>query len=944
MKGSIKMLIAMIILAAAIPIAFAGNIENNEFFIKETSTPLTNVEGLTFTCTDSSCANVVGGAWFSQNSGATNILSIEYPGAASMTYYAQYFYVPGYLPWEGVAWDYGNGNTYNYDTYLEKAEGCHSPVDSLGITNTIYANEPMVVNYQALVDSTVSSAFFLTSAPPYYVPSGYDDYYSALTDVTLTVYDPSDNVVHTETKQINLFADTQQEVVFDWTPANAGEGYRATVSTDVVDDQCSSSVPQSASKEFDVLPSRPQDECYTLMNNLDISNEFPIINETITLTYEKISNYAANDYSKTATTTDVTYTVRAGQSNPSGSVVYTNTQTIAATSTTDFTEFNFDWTAPDTEGWYTVYVTGISNDALCSGKGNHDETLEIEVYVAPEPTVTVSFEISDNDNGLPLAGVTVSMDGKTDITDADGKAEITDVAATTTQSYTLNLAGYNTVSGSEYIPEVDWWIYRSMTRTNNTAPQFTTTPVTEACQNQLYTYDADAVDPENDPVTYSMTAGPTGATIDANTGLLSFTPTSMGNSVVVLSASDDHNGYNEQQFSVSVRDCSPNTAPQITTTAPTDFVCLGDTFTYDVDATDAEADTPVFSLTTAPNTMSIDSMTGVITWVADSVGHNAVTARAGDGRDSLNLFDQEPFTVTVVDCSQPLNASANDATCFANETIYVSGSATGGLAPYSYAWDLNNDGTYESAEFSPAFTCPADATVGTQYTANFRVTDDVSQTDTDSAVITVVEFDGPTIITTPVTFAYPNEQYEYDVEARDPDGDAITYTLNQASLDRGMTINPTNGLIKWTPANSDSGNTYTVTVTATSVDGSDSQTYTLSVVDREDDFGFYVNNLYVSTRVATGEYAMPGDTMQLLFRLSNEGDNEFENVQIMAYVDSLSMYSVEGPVDLDSGEEVDKRVYLNVPESAGEGVHYIRVIVSSNMGWREVYREFTIRE
>lgn len=168
----------MMLLLAVLPIAFAGNIENNYIYEYGTNQPLNNAQGLMFTCTDSSCTNVIGGAWYNQNSGASNLLTIEYPGAASITYYAKYIYVSGYLPGEGDVWDWGDDGVYNYDEYMYKADGCHAPVDSLALTNTIYENEPMIVNYQALVDSTVTSAFRMSSAPPYYVPAGFNDYYS----------------------------------------------------------------------------------------------------------------------------------------------------------------------------------------------------------------------------------------------------------------------------------------------------------------------------------------------------------------------------------------------------------------------------------------------------------------------------------------------------------------------------------------------------------------------------------------------------------------------------------------------------------------------------------------------------------------------------------------------------------------------------------------------
>ena len=55
----------------------------------------------------------------------------------------------------------------------------------------------------------------------------------------------------------------------------------------------------------------------------------------------------------------------------------------------------------------------------------------------------------------------------------------------------------------------------------------------------------------------------------------------------------------------------------------------------------------------------------------------------------------------------------------------------------------------------------------------------------------------PIITSTPSTLAEVGELYTYDVEATDPDGDTLTYSLDVKPS--GMTINPTTGLISWTP-------------------------------------------------------------------------------------------------------------------------------------------------
>src|SRR5665648_1228106 len=55
----------------------------------------------------------------------------------------------------------------------------------------------------------------------------------------------------------------------------------------------------------------------------------------------------------------------------------------------------------------------------------------------------------------------------------------------------------------------------------------------------------------------------------------------------------------------------------------------------------------------------------------------------------------------------------------------------------------------------------------------------------------------PIIISEPIITATEDQLYSYQVEAKDPDGDSITYLLTLSP--GGMSIDSENGLITWTP-------------------------------------------------------------------------------------------------------------------------------------------------
>jgi len=91
----------------------------------------------------------------------------------------------------------------------------------------------------------------------------------------------------------------------------------------------------------------------------------------------------------------------------------------------------------------------------------------------------------------------------------------------------------------------------------------------------------------------------------------------------------------------------------------------------------------------------------------------------------------------------------------------------------------------------------------------------------------------PTITFISDTTAFVEVAYMYDVNATDPDvGDILTYSIT-GDIPEGMTIDPTTGVINWTPTDSQIGdNDITVEVSDNgSPVGSDSQNFTITVSD-----------------------------------------------------------------------------------------------------------------
>jgi len=93
---------------------------------------------------------------------------------------------------------------------------------------------------------------------------------------------------------------------------------------------------------------------------------------------------------------------------------------------------------------------------------------------------------------------------------------------------------------------------------------------------------------------------------------------------------------------------------------------------------------------------------------------------------NLSIGEAPPPTLTA-DAGGPYSGTVG-------ESITLSGSASGGTSPYTYAWDLDSDEVYDdSTAQNPSYTWD---TAGS-YIIGLQVTDDATATATDTATVTV---------------------------------------------------------------------------------------------------------------------------------------------------------------------------------------------------------------
>ena len=275
-----------------------------------------------------------------------------------------------------------------------------------------------------------------------------------------------------------------------------------------------------------------------------------------------------------------------------------------------------------------------------------------------------------------------------------------------------------------------------------------------------------------------------------------------------------------------------NHAPVITST-PIVSATVNQAYTYNVVATDLNGDTLIYSLTVSHTGMTINSWTGAISWIPSSAGDYDVIVEVFDNGSPVKS-DTQTFTIHVEEAS-PVNQAPN----------ITSTPITSATVDQAYTYNVNATDpdddtlTYSLTTKPPGMTINSTTgliswtpTAAGDYNVTVRVSDG-SLFDTQSFTIHVSEESepvnqAPNITSTPITTATVGAAYSYNVNATDPDGDTLTYSLTTKPPD--MTINSTTGLINWTPT---ATGDYNVTVRVS--DGSlfDTQSFTVTVGDGE---------------------------------------------------------------------------------------------------------------
>jgi len=338
----------------------------------------------------------------------------------------------------------------------------------------------------------------------------------------------------------------------------------------------------------------------------------------------------------------------------------------------------------------------------------------------------------------------------------------------------------------------------------NDKPEIKSAAPVYAVLGETYMYNVIATDIDlDDALSYTLIAGPENMQFFPGSGLLVWTPigTDLYESYPVTIAVTDLAGAAvEQSFTVTVQH-----KPTITSEPPV-VAREGQAYQYQVTASDPENDTLEYKLLRNPAGMEIDATMGLINWVGTTSGQFFdVVVEVTDNKEGS---DQQRYTVAVLKVGE-----VNTPPEITSEPV-LTGSL---LQNYQYqvvAFDVDGDKLRYRLLNAPAAMLidqesglirwlPGFTQEGGQVVV--EVNDGRGGSTEQSYYVSttgVVNY-GPEIVSTPTFTGYVGEQYNYDVEAIDPEGDAIEFFMARSLP--GLAIDSNTGLITWLPTATDIG-------------------------------------------------------------------------------------------------------------------------------------------
>ncbi len=401
-----------------------------------------------------------------------------------------------------------------------------------------------------------------------------------------------------------------------------------------------------------------------------------------------------------------------------------------------------------------------------------------------------------------------------------------------TQSFAIEVR-----DGRGGVNRQQWDIVVEEGELENEAPVITSSPPTSARVLAAYAYGPVATDADGDELTWRLLEGPAGARINAETGAVSWQPSPVfeNREVVFQIEASDGNANDRQRWTVEVSpQAGGNNDPNITS-APATQVFLGDDYTTTLNATDADGDALTWRLVNAPEGTRLTSA-GSLSWspnlgdLGESYEFAVEVADGRGGTDQLTWqvgvpnrapeISSEPVIEASVGQGYTYDVDAEDEDIGQPLTYRLVGRTLAGMSINATTGLITWIPNEEQGDQSWLVVVRVEDTLGSFDEQSFQVGVEVPASNS-----------APEIRNAAPDRASAGVLYTFDFEASDVDNDQLEWSLESGPP--GLTIDSDSGVVRWTPALAQVGETLSFVVRVTDDGGLFDRRETLVLVEVE---------------------------------------------------------------------------------------------------------------
>jgi RHS repeat-associated protein len=282
--------------------------------------------------------------------------------------------------------------------------------------------------------------------------------------------------------------------------------------------------------------------------------------------------------------------------------------------------------------------------------------------------------------------------------------------------------------------------------------------------NDPYTYTVRATDPDSDVLLYQLSTNPTGMMIDSSSGVISWAPTAdqVGHHAVVVEVTDGRGGVATQEFIVCVEPDPNNHAPIITSEPVTSI------YSSTLSSTGVVRDVVQWNVANGGNGHSYGVTESLMSWT----DAEALALSLGAQLVSINSVAESEFVMDQF---------------LQNEDLWI-----GLISPTGDWTDILTWSWVDGTSLGFQNWRPGQPDIGLsddqddRYGALNFVGNGLGEWD---------NYPNSAFRLTRAIIEFAPPLYEYDVDALDPDGDDLTYSLVDGPA--GMEIDPNTGIIAW---------------------------------------------------------------------------------------------------------------------------------------------------